>query len=323
MAYNSEKTRNIAIVGHNGVGKTALTEAILFNFGVINRLGRIEEGSTVSDFEKEEIERRISLKTALVHGDWENHHINVIDTPGYADFIGEAKAAVRVVDGAVVVLDATSGIEIGTERVWSFADEYKISRGIFINKVDKVEADLDELVDQVRDHLGRQVIPVQIALNPGEGFNQVIDLVHMKVISYKDGKTKIDNLNADQENQILSRREELMEAVAETDEELMEQYFSEGELSQEQLLKGLQQGVLRQEIFPMFFGNAYDNIGVSAILDSVIEYFPSPLQSPGLEIADADGNDVLIQADANASLAAFVFKTVIEQHVGELSCLRV
>jgi elongation factor G len=323
MAYASEQIRNIALVGHNSVGKTSVAEAMLLNFGMISRLGRIEEGSTVGDFDKEEIERRISLKTSLMNGDWNNHHINIMDTPGYADFIGDAKASIRVADGVVVVLDAASGVEIGMERVWAFGNEYKTPRCILINKMDKLASDPDGLLEQIRERFGRQAVPLQIALNIGEGFNQVLDLVTMKAIRYEEGKAKIEDLNAEQQSLAESLHEELMEAVAETDEELMEHYFSEGELSQEDLVKGLKEGVLRQEIFPVFYSNAYDNVGIAQVLDGVVQYFPSPLQSSGLEFEDADGNVVQLQADANANLSALVFKTVIEQHVGELSCLRI
>ena len=184
----SEQTRNFSLCGHSGAGKTVLSEAMLFNMGVVNRLGRIEDGTTTSDYGSGEIERQISLKVSLLNGSWQDHYFNVLDTPGYADFISEAKAALRVSDAVVAVVDAVAGVEIGTERTWNFAAEYKLPRMLFVNKMGRADVDADQVLEVARERFGRQVVPLQMAVNPGEDFNQIIDLVAMKAYTYQDGK---------------------------------------------------------------------------------------------------------------------------------------
>jgi elongation factor G len=322
VAYTTEQIRNFALCGHSGAGKTALSEAMLFNMGVVNRLGRIAEGTTASDYDREEIERKISLKVSLLNGEWQAHHFNILDTPGYADFIAEAKAALRVADAGVVVVDAVAGIEIGTERVWNFAAEYRVPRLFFANKMDRADANAEELVETARERFGRQVVPVQLPANPGEEFNQVIDLVRMKLLTWAGGKVTEGEVPASLQEQARQQREQLVEAVAETDEELMEKYFSEGELAPEELEAGLRQAIGRLELFPVFFGDAFNNIGVDQLMDGLVRYAPSPLESPGLKFMDGQGQEVVLQAGQEMPLAALVFKTIAEHHVGELSLLR-
>ena len=318
----SEQTRNFSLCGHSGAGKTALSEAILFNMGVVNRLGRIDDGTTTSDYDSAEIERQISLKVSLLNGQWQNYRLNIIDTPGYADFISEAKAALRVSDAAVAVVDSVSGVEIGTERTWNFAADYNLPRVLFINKMDRTDADADQILEMVQERFGRQVVPLQMAVNPGEGFNHIVDLVTMRAYTYQDGKT----IEGDVPDAVQSRaeelREQLVESIAETDEELMEKYFSEGELTPEDIVVGLRQAMLRLEIFPVFFGDAYNNVGIDRLLDALVQYGPSPAEAAGLRFQDGEEQGVELEGAATAPLAALVFKTLAEQHVGELSLLR-
>ncbi len=318
----SEQTRNFSLCGHSGVGKTALSEAILFNMGVVNRLGRIDDGTTTSDYDSAEIERQISLKVSLLNGQWQDYHLNIIDTPGYADFISEAKAALRVSDAAVAVVDSVAGVEIGTERTWNFAADYNLPRVLFINKMDRADADADQILEMVQERFGRQVVPLQMAVNPGEGFNQIVDLVAMKAHAYQDGKATAGDITDDVQSRAEELREQLVESIAETDEELMEKYFSEGELTTEDMVAGLRQAVLQREIFPVFFGDAYNNVGIDRLLDALVQYGPSPAEAAGLRFQDGGEQEVELEGTATAPLAALVFKTLAEQHVGELSLLR-
>lgn len=317
----SEQTRNVSLCGHSGAGKTALSEAMLFNMGVVNRLGRISDGTTTSDYDSGEIERQISLKVSLLNGDWQDHHLNVLDTPGYADFISEAKAALRISDAAVAVIDAVTGVEIGTERTWNFAAEYNLPRALFINKMDRHEADAEQVLELAKERFGRQVVPLQLAVNPGEGFNQIVDLVTMKAYTYQDGKASEGDIPAEVQDSAREAHEQLVESIAETDEELMEKYFSEGELSADELVEGLRKAVLKLELFPAFFGDAYNNVGVDRLQNALVQFGPAPTEAAGLKIQDGE-EEVALDGRAAAPLAALVFKTLAEQHVGELCLLR-
>ena len=315
------QTRNFSLCGHSGAGKTALSEAMLFNMGVVNRLGRISDGTTISDYDSGEIERQISLKVSLLNGAWQGCHINVIDTPGYADFISEAKAALRVSDAAVAVVDAVTGIEIGTERIWNFAAGYNLPRVVFINKMDRPEADADMVLEVAKERFGRQVVPLQMAVNPGEGFNQIIDLVTMKLCTYQDGKASEGDIPADIEDSAQELHEQLVESVAETDEALMEKYFSDGELAMDELVGGLREAILNLNLVPAFFGDAYNNVGVDRLQDALVQYGPSPTEAVGLKF-EVEEQELSIEGIDTAPLAALVFKTLAEQHVGELCLLR-
>ena len=316
----SEQTRNFSLCGHSGAGKTALSEAMLFNMGVVNRLGRIDDGTTTSDYDSAEIERQISLKVSLLNGHWQDHHLHIIDTPGYADFISEAKAALRVSDAAVAVVDSVAGVEIGTERTWNFAAEYNLPRVLFINKMDR--ADADQILEMVQERFGRQVVPLQVAVNPGEGFNHIVDLITMRAYVYQDGKATEGDIPDDVQGRAEELREQLVESIAETDEVLMEKYFSEGELTAEDIVAGLRQAMLQREIFPVFFGDAFNNVGIDRLLDALVQYGPSPAESAGLRFQNGEEQEVELEGAATASLAALVFKTLAEHHVGELTLLR-
>ena len=322
MAHSADQIRNIALTGHSGAGKTILTEALALNLGLTNRLGRIEDGTTLADYDKEEIERQHSIKVSAIHGDWNSAQVTFMDTPGYADFIAEAKGATRVADAAVVVIDASAGVEIGTERVWGFADEYGVPKCLFINKCDRAEIDIDQVLETARERFGRQVVQLQHPVNPGEGFNQLVDLVEMQLVTYADGKPAVADIPADVQDEAQALHEQLVEFVAETDEELMEKYFGEGDLSIDELKSGLRKAVVQKEITPVLFGDALNNAGVDRLLDGAVEYLPAANESAGLSWADQEGNEVNLDP-RDPQLAAFVFKTLAEQHVGDLTLLRV
>ena len=322
VPHTIDQVRNITVTGHSGSGKTTLAEAIIYNTGQLTRLGRVDDGTTASDHDSEEIERKISLKTSLLTGEWDGVHFDVMDTPGYADFIPETQSALRVADACVTVVESISGIDVGTERVWRYAEEYNLPRIVFINKMDRPDIDLDSLHQQIQDRFGRLAVPVQYPVNHGEGFSQVIDLVSQKLVTYTDGKAQEADIPADLVEVIEPLREQLVEAVAESDEELMEKYFGEGGLEPEELTAGLRKAVLARELFPVLYGDAYNNVAVDRLLGAVRDYFPSPAESPGLKYTDANGDEHTLDADANAPLVAFVFKIVAELHVGELSYMR-
>jgi len=318
VAHTTEQVRNTALTGHSGSGKTSLAEAILFRTGKLNRLGRVLEGSTVCDYDPEEIERQISIRTAMMTVEDDSFHFNIMDTPGYADFLSDAQSALRVCDSAVVVIDSVSGVEVGTERVWRFANDYNLPCLIVVNKMDKADVEVDELVDQIQSRFGRQAVPLQQPVNQGEGFNQLIDVVSMKLISYDDGKAQEADLPEEHQAAVQQAHEQVVEAVAETDETLMEKYFGDGDLSQDDLAQGLRSAVLQRDLFPILFSDAQNAIGMDRILGSLASYFPSPAESSGLEVPEGDK----LVASASAPLAAFSFKTVAEQHVGDLSVVR-
>ena len=313
MAHMTDNLRNVALVGHSGSGKTSLAEAILFVSGKLNRMGRVQEGSTVGDYDPEEVERQISLRTSLLTTEWDGAHFNLLDSPGYADFASEVKSALRVSDVCLVVVEAVSGVDVGTERSWRYAVESGLPRLIFINKMDRPDIDLEQILQQIKDRFGRQAVPLQHPVEYGEGFSQLLDAIHMKLVTYKDGTSEESDLG-EHESTAQQLHEQLVEAVAETDEELMEKYFSEGDLSEQELAKGMKKAVLRGELFPVIFGDAFNAVGIDAVLNAIVGYFPSPAESPGLEQELTGASD--------APLAAFVFKTIAEQHVGELNFVR-
>lgn len=322
MAHTIANIRNVALVGHNGAGKTSLAEVMLLHMGRVSRLGRVADGTTVSDYDRGEVERKMSLRLSLLNGEWRSCHFNILDAPGYMDFIADAKTALRVADAAAVVIDAVGGIEIGTERVWAFAGEYRLPRFLFVNKLDRPDCSFEQVMEKAEERFGRQVVALQMPVGGGEGFGQVVDLVRMKGLAYQGGKAEEGDVPAGAQEQAQRLRERLVEAVAETDETLMEKYFNEGELSAEELTAGLRRAVLQQQLFPVFCGDAHNGIGVDQLMDALVQYGPAPSESPSLQALDKDGGTVTLDVRAEAPLAALVFKTLGEQHVGDLNLLR-
>ena len=318
MSYSIEQIRNLVLVGHSGAGKTCLSEAMVYCAGGISRMGRVDEGNTLSDYDSEETDRKFSLRTSLLDCQWDSCQVNVMDTPGYSDFLTESQASIRVAENGIVVIDAAHGPEMGSERVWAFADAYKVPCAIFINKLDRDDLDLDGVLAQVQERFGRHAVPLQLPVNAGPGFNQIVDLVQMQLLTYAEGKVQAGEVNGELAMKAEVLRQQLVEAVAETDEELMEKYFSEGELAPEDFISGLKGAISRRELFPVFYGDAYNAVGVAGLLDAVVAYGSSPSQSSGLKLNDG----MVLAAEADAPLCALVFKTVVEHHVGELSLLR-
>ena len=321
--YTPEKIRNIALCGHGGTGKTSVAEAVMFSTGATNRLGSVDEGNTVSDYTDAEIARKISISTSLLHCDWKGAKVNVLDAPGYADFIGDAKAAIWASDIAITLVNAASGVEIGTDKAFNFADEFDRATAFVINHVDREFADFDSALAAVQEHFGNGAIPFQIPVNPGEGFDQIIDVLQMKMITYTDGKAAASDIPAEWQDRAESLKEQVVEGAAESDEELIEQYLEEGDLTDEEIARGVKIGMVNRTLFPVFASAASKNVGIDLLLDFLADYAPGPRELP-IPTAHKPGaeEEVALGVSDDGPLAAVVFKTISES-VGDLSFLRV
>ncbi|MXX03627.1 MAG: elongation factor G [Gemmatimonadetes bacterium] len=324
--YNIEKIRNICLAGHGGSGKTSLAEAMLFNTGATNRLGSVDDGNTVSDYREEEIEHRISMNLTPLYCEWNDHDLHILDTPGYSDFTSEVHCAMRVTDNVAIVVKAIEGIEVETERAWEYADQYGLPRMVVVNLLDKEHADFFDALGRLQERFGTQAVPVQIPIGEADGFSGVVDLVAMKAVTFEggDGKGKRSEIPADLADQAEEQREKLIETVAESDDELLEVYFEEGALTDEQLLEGLRKGVKDGAIFPVLATCASANIGVSGVMDAAAAYMTSPADRPAVTATPSGGGEeIALDPDPSGPLAALVFKTVSEAHIGELTYFRV
>ncbi len=325
--YGAESVRNIALIGHGGSGKTSLSEILLFTAGEINRIGTIAEGNTTSDYTHNEIEKQISISTSLLHLEWNNTKINILDTPGYSDFIGNVKAAMKVCDTGVVVLKAVEGIEVGSEHAVQFADEYQMPLSIIINKIDNEHSRFSEIVAQAKERISQNAVVVAFPVNEGLNCNSVVDVINMKLVSYGDAGSKSVN-TADIPEEVKAAADEyhleLVEKIAETSEDLMNKYFEEGSLSAEDLDKGLKNAMVKKSLTPIFAMSASKGIGINNFLDFTSKYFPSPSDRGGEEVTLKDSeNKLMLKPDASGEPVLFIFKTVSEQHVGELSLFKV
>ncbi len=320
--YSSEQLRNVVLMSHSGAGKTSLAEAMLYSTGAISRLGEVEEGTTVSDYDPEEIRRKISVNTSVVPCEWRGHKINVLDTPGYADFVGEVKGAVRAADGAVILLDAVSGVEVGTELVWGYAEEVNLPCVLFINKMDRDNADFRRALDQARESLGANIVPFQLPIGAQEAFEGVVDLVSMK--AYRGEKPEEGEIPDSLRSEAESYHLQLVEAAAESDDALLEKYFEEEALTEEEMRQGLVIGIKNRAVVPVFCGSALKNVGIGAFMDGVADYLPSPVDAAKARATNvATGEEEVLDPVAQAPLAALVFKTLADPYVGKLTYFRV
>jgi elongation factor G len=322
--YDAASLRNVALVGHSGSGKTQLVSALLFDAGAVNRLGRVDEGTTVTDYDEEEIARKHTLSASVAYAEWNKTKINFIDTPGLANFLSDARAALRVADGALVVVDALHGVEVSTEKVWETAEELSIPRLIALNRLDRERASLDRSLESLRGVFGRTVIPVQLPIGEEKGFAGVVDLVAMQACMFaNDGSGKpVDGaIPGNMLETATAAREALIEMVAEADDALMEKFFDAGTLTQDELLAGLKRGVAAARIFPVFLTSATANIGMQPLLDAIVAYVPSPAERP-LRARTADGDEVEIPA-SDGAVSAFVWKTVADPFAGRITLFRV
>ena len=318
--YSTEHIRNIALASHSGAGKTILCEALLHFTGATTRMGKIEDGTTVSDFDDEEIRRKISLYTSMIPVEYKDTKINILDTPGYTDFVGEVISAFRVVEGAVLMVDAVNGLEVGTEITWDYASKFNLPRFLLINKMDRENANYQKALKSVEDYSDIRLIPVQLPWGEKQGFQGVIDLLSMK--AYKgEGKTAVE-IPDEYKSAAEEGRMKLVEAAAEGDDSLLEKYLESGELSDEEVVKGLRSVVCTRGFVPVFVAAGSTEIGVAPFLQSIIDLMPSPKEAPEA-IAKGKEGDVAIKAADNGPLAVYVWKTTADPFVGKQTYFRV
>lgn len=319
--------RNLGLIGHGSSGKTSLASALLFCTGTVTRLGKVDQGTTVTDFEEEEIARRVSISSALCHLEWKKHKINIIDTPGYGAFIADARAALRVVDGAVLLVDGVAGVEVQTEEAWKYAAEFDLPRLIVINKLDRENASFARALESIQNAFGRQAVAVQLPVGAEKGFGGLVDLVAGRAYLYardESGTFQTSDVPADLAAAVKEARERLMEATAEVDDALMEKFFDKGMLTQEELVAGLTQGVRARKIVPVFGASALLNIGGQPILDAAVSYLPHPGErGPYRGENPKDHAPAERKGTADEPYSAFVFKTIADPFSGKISLLRV
>lgn len=326
MSYEAANIRNVGLVGHGHSGKTSLTEAMLFDAKAIDRLGKVEEGTTTTDYDEDEKKRQVSISSALAYCEWNKHKINILDTPGFGTFIADTRASLRAVDSAIVVVNAVAGVEVMTEKVWGFINEYDLPRLAFINRLDRERASFERTLTSMRDLLSKDIIPVQIPLGEEEAFRGVIDLIRNKALVYQkdlSGSYKVEEVPPDLKNTVEKYRGELIEKVAELDDELLEKYLESGELSEEEITTGLRKAILVRQIVPVFCGSATNNIGVQPLLDAIVKWLPSPVERPPM-VGTKPGTEekIVRHVDPNEPFSALVFKTIIDPFAGRISLLK-
>jgi elongation factor G len=314
--YATADIRNVALIGHGSTGKTSLSEAMLFSAKAINRLGRVDDGTTTSDFDPDEIRRSFSVNLSVLPYEWQGTKLNILDTPGYADFVGEVKCGVRAADAAVIVVCAASGVQVGTEYAWTYADEQNLPRLVFINRMDRENADFHQTLSQLQGMYGQKCVAFQLPAGAQADFRGVVDLLTMKAYMGEKGETQ--EVPKELLEQATSLREKLVEAAAETDDTLITKYLEGEELSEEELQRGLRMGVIRGSLIPVLTGSATKNIAVTLLMDALCRCLPSPAD---MAVAVQDGEP--LQADAKGPLAALVFKTTADPYVGRLTYFRV
>jgi elongation factor G len=325
--YEISEIRNLGVIGHGSCGKTSLTSALLFCSGTVNRLGKVDQGTTVTDFDAEEIARKVSISSALCHLEWKKTKLNIIDTPGYGAFIADAKAALRVVDGALVVVDGVAGVEVQTEEAWGYASGFDLPRIIVVNKLDRENANLPRVMESLVSSFGRQAVPVQIPIGTEKDFAGIVDLVTMKALTYeKDetGRHLAGDIPADLKAAAKDARDKLMEQVAEVDDKLMEKFFESGTLSQDDLVAGLTRGVKERKIFPVLCASALGNIAAHPVLDALSAYLPNPGErGPYRGENPTDHQPVERRGTVEEPYSVFVFKTIADPYSGKISLFRV
>jgi len=326
MSGKTAQIRNLALIGHGGCGKTSLAEALLFGAGSTSRLGKVDDGSSILDYEAEEIKRKITISTAFHHYQWKKHTVYLADTPGDDNFLADTRAALHVADAAVVVVDAVDGVKVGTEKVWQAANHYGLPRLIFINKMDRERADFGVALKEIKDILEAPVVPLQIPIGREAGFKGVVDLVSMKamVASAPGGKLEAAPIPDDLQDEVEQLRSDLLNFAAESDDELIEKFLEEGELTPEEIYRGLRIGALKRAIVPVLCGASLGNLGPALLLDAINHYLPAPEdRSPVKGQKPGATEELLLDVDPDGPLAAQVFKTVADPYAGRLSIFRI
>lgn len=322
--YKTQNLRNICFIGHSGSGKTTLAEAVLYQTKTIDRFGKVEDGSTTSDYDPEEKRKRISISTTVLPCHWKNTKINVIDTPGYFDFVGEMIEGLRAADISIITVSARSGIKVGTEKSWDYVNENNMPRAFFINKLDTENSDFENVLLQLKDKFGVSVVPIQYPIGKEDTFKGVINVISKRAKIFNPKTCEMES--GDIPEELVSKIDEyngmVIEAVAENDEVLLEKYFEEGTLSDEEIYDGLIKGIEKGEITPVLCGSAYKGIGIKTFLEDIIECFPSPRDLKPIKVLEKD-KEVEMNIDNNAPFSALVFKTIADPFVGKLSIFKV
>lgn len=326
--YTTDAIRNIALTGHGDVGKTSLASCFLFDTGAVNRFGKVDQGTTVTDFDEDEIERKVTISSSPCYVEWNKVKINILDTPGYGNFVADARAALRAVDAAAVLVCGVAGVEVQTEKTWKWAEEYNLPRMLVVNKLDRERSDFGRAMESIQKAFGRGPVAVQMPIGSEKDFSGVIDLIHFKAYAYtkdESGKFQETAIPDNLKGEATSQRQALMEMVAEQDDALMEKYFEAGELTQEQLVEGLKKTILERKVFPVFCCSALLNIAMHPILNAIVEMMPNPLEGgvmmPGENMKDH--SRVELNADPKGHVTALVFKTFVDPYAGRVNLFRV
>lgn len=319
--FTSDHVKNIVLLGHSGSGKTTMAEAMLFEAGVTHRRGSVEEKNTVADYTELEQERGNSIFSKLLHAPWRGYKINILDTPGYDDFAGEVISALRVADTGIILLNAGMGVEVGTDVIWEYTEQFKTPTLFVVNKLDHPQADFEKTISEAKAHFGNHVVLVQYPLNPGPGFHAIIDVLNMVLYEYKDGQPKPEKKAIPESERARAGElhKELIEAIAGNDEGLMEKYFDRGELSEDEMREGLRLSMSRHELFPVFCASALQARGVARVMSYIDNVCPAATEMPPQTTTAGEP----LPCDASGPACLFVYKTVSEPHVGELSFFKV
>lgn len=323
--YSSEQIRNVVLLGHGGSGKTTLVEAMAHIAGITKRQGKIEDGNTIGDFDKEEIKRGFTIGTSIIPIEWKEQKLNILDTPGYFDFAGDAKEATRVADSAIIVVSGKSGMEVGTEKAWEYADEMNIPKMIFVTDMDDDQASLYKVLEQLKDVFGKKIAPFQVPIRENEHFTGFVNVIKMEGRKFIKDHIETCDIPDYLHDELDPVREMILEAVAESDEELMEKYFEGEEFTLEEIQLALHNGVIDGSIVPVLCGSGINNTGVQVLLNSIIKYMPAPKEehTSVTGIHPSTKEEIEVICDKNEALTAFIFKTIVDPYIGQLSLFRV
>lgn len=322
--YETSNIKNFCLLGHGNSGKTSLAEAMLLTAGNIDRLGRTQDGNTVMDFDPEEIKRKFSISTSLAACEWNGVKFNILDTPGYFDFVGEVQQALRVSDAAIIVLSGKSGLTVGAEKAWKYCEDHNIPKMIFINKVDDERVNYSEVLQQLKDKYGKKIAPFQLPIREGDKITGFVNIVEKEARKFDGNRTVTAEMPEGIEDELEPLREMINEAVAEQSEELMEKYFSGEEFTLPEMYSSLREGVALGDIVPVLCGSALNKLGISSLMNAIHAYFPAPNAKDEFIIAKKkDGSDSRLKVDSSDPLSALVFRTVADPYVGKLSYFKV
>src|SRR5436309_2244405 len=326
--YTGENVRNVAVVGHGHAGKTSLVSAMLYTAGATQRLGRVDDGTSTTDYDEEEISRKMSISAGLACAEWGNTKINFLDTPGFNMFVHEAQMVLPVVDTALVVVDGVAGVEVITERVWGYCDERNLPRVIIASRMDRERADAERVLESLANAFGRNVIPLELPIGKEKNLSGVVDLVHMKAYTYElggNGKGKESEIPADMKDAAQAAHERLVELIAEGDDALMEEFFEKGTIPEEHLIPALHNAIREDRIFPVLFASGLGNIGTDKILDFITDYSPKASErAPVKGAATPNNGEPPVRKEADSEpVSLYVFKTVSDPFAGRISYFKV